>query len=1347
LAVEAIAPATACCGVVLICMDGGRCKSTIDCTLQLNRGPSQQQQQQQQQQNAGNQLASGQARAPPAPLPPLPRLPKPMSAVRYIGMMIRNDPDLSKADIELGASGDELSDEEAGEKKKEDKKKDASGVPTLQAADSSTAEVKREEQEKKDSVDGANMDVDDGGVKKDDTAEAKKETGVEKTVADELHAAKHTDEENAGPRDSQGAETGMKEEQTDKGASQVKSEDTDTAGKDGVASTGEATKGSGAMEMDDSKSAMGASASEAANAAGDAEMQDQKEDGIEDAAKMIISEEAGGGKSAKDCGLDHELVGEILMCWSMLRRLASHLTLPDLSLDTFVAAMCSTQSSGVKRGVGGSGNSNGLNDSEEDSGDEQVGSAMNGGVDTSIRATYQDDVYISLLYELCSELRRRETLVPSSGALNVYTWPEALRTYLIWMAHHIYLVSVGCERDTQNERPYNVEGTEEGKRRLNAMEQEMYTMSDKLLNVADFLKHFEFSSLALSDRILVLSSLLNQLLHTGKFHQQVDQEENRANQVRYSLSEMMNGIKDEDEFSSNPVRNAPLPPPATLPDDADEETRAKAQADRDKLEAQQKSRAMDDAAKRVAHVKRIVRPSKALLNADGTKLPFGVELKGTKVLINGLPEGHELPAGVRRCTGTIFRTLMPGWHEVRRVDWPGAHAGGFGAAKPVAGGGAGAPDAASGEPPVDEGALLDYNFVCDEELRKLHQVKVKTAKLELIAEADRRCTVLTCREEPLGYDRHNHAVMRWNGYLNEVFVQDERHRWGVYRGEALERYMKALEASQDRFKQSGLRPEQWIQSPEGVTSSNESKILRALREVKGYIGELKAAGGQVDAVADMMRPRETPVLSEDARKVRNGELNATPFLREEPGEITCAFTGETYSPKTHVHCPITLVTIDKQRYNSQKAGKPKKGAKGANSMPALKTWKAHLADLRMWLSADTSKGAQLRAELEKRCQPEQAAAAAQRKANGAGGEADGEGGGVEMIKGYNDVVNATDFEEVLKELELAPSPEHLITWRSLAGPSVKEGLIYFLRMFDLLEAVQRQEPLALPQELAPIKRALMDMEAAIPGLAMPLWSDERREQWVYMVKYAADVEELLVALLYLEACIERSWMKLRSRPIQKRLKLKHMPVRSPSPEDEDLMLAEATEALAEDDEGAKADGKAGGEQEDAGVGSKRKAGDADAGAAQGERRETKILEPQVHELTHANPYQNFVRVMAAELRITEPELKGPGKMKRLGQLWQGLSEEEHKKWVQQEQPAQTPATEPCPGDEGKEDAGDEATGGTRSWKRKDKEVGEAGPAGTIGRVRRSVPAVSTVNLDKHSHVTLLQAQILKKFSL
>jgi hypothetical protein len=46
-----------------------------------------------------------------------------------------------------------------------------------------------------------------------------------------------------------------------------------------------------------------------------------------------------------------------------------------------------------------------------------------------------------------------------------------------------------------------------------------------------------------------------------------------------------------------------------------------------------------------------------------------VELKNTEVLVNGLANGHELPPGVRRCKGKIFRTLMPGWHEVRRIDW------------------------------------------------------------------------------------------------------------------------------------------------------------------------------------------------------------------------------------------------------------------------------------------------------------------------------------------------------------------------------------------------------------------------------------------------------------------------------------------------------------------------------------------------------------------------------------------------------------------------------------------------------------------------------------------------------
>ena len=55
-----------------------------------------------------------------------------------------------------------------------------------------------------------------------------------------------------------------------------------------------------------------------------------------------------------------------------------------------------------------------------------------------------------------------------------------------------------------------------------------------------------------------------------------------------------------------------------------------------------------------------------------------------------------------------------------------------------------------------------------------------------------------------------------------------------------------------------------------------------------------------------------------------------------------------------------------------------------------------------------------------------------------------------------------------------------------------------------------------------------------------------------------------------------------------------------------------------------------------------------------------MLVPNPYDHIHTNPYQNFVKAMAAELRITHPELKGPSKMKRLGQLWQGISEDDRK---------------------------------------------------------------------------------------
>ena len=124
--------------------------------------------------------------------------------------------------------------------------------------------------------------------------------------------------------------------------------------------------------------------------------------------------------------------------------------------------------------------------------------------------------------------------------------------------------------------------------------------------------------------------------------------------------------------------------------------------------------------------------------------------------------------------------------------------------------------------------------------------------------------------------------------------------------------------------------------------------------------------------------------------------------------------------------------------------------------------------------------------------------------------------------------------------------------------------------------------------------------------------------------------------------------------------------------------------------------------------------------------------------------------MATELRITEPGLKGPAKMKRLGQLWQGLSEEEHRKWVQgvpdrvggggaqMDLPdGTTRSSKATTKDSGKEIARE----GTDNCGRAGAATPNAADEGRTGggklRMKKTVTAVSTVNLDQHLHVTLV----------
>jgi len=74
----------------------------------------------------------------------------------------------------------------------------------------------------------------------------------------------------------------------------------------------------------------------------------------------------------------------------------------------------------------------------------------------------------------------------------------------------------------------------------------------------------------------------------------------------------------------------------------------------------------------------------------------------------------------------------------------------------------------------------------------------------------------------------------------------------------------ALEVSQKRHK------------------TDEGRVLDHLRKNKDYIAALKKAGGDVDAVCEMMKPRETQVLPPQDRKLRNGELYASHWLQVNP---------------------------------------------------------------------------------------------------------------------------------------------------------------------------------------------------------------------------------------------------------------------------------------------------------------------------------------------------------------------------------------------------------------------------------------------------------------------------------
>jgi len=152
-------------------------------------------------------------------------------------------------------------------------------------------------------------------------------------------------------------------------------------------------------------------------------------------------------------------------------------------------------------------------------------------------------------------------------------------------------------------------------------------------------------------------------------------------------------------------------------------------------------------------------------------------------------------------------------------------------------------------------------------------------------------------------------------------------------------------------------------------------------------------------------------------------------------------------------------------------------------------------------------------------------------------------------KWLTDVVPLAALQEFLSSEALAPGlePKHVqgLLLLAPAAPAFlacrdpRDGRavpsVHFLQLLESLGAVARGAPLPLPRALAPVKRALMELEAAIPDEAMPLWDSPLRDHWTALVKYAREARELVAAALILETCIEPAWMRPRWRPIARAL--------------------------------------------------------------------------------------------------------------------------------------------------------------------------------------------------------------------
>ena len=220
-------------------------------------------------------------------------------------------------------------------------------------------------------------------------------------------------------------------------------------------------------------------------------------------------------ENAVDIELGDDFVENLLVSWGIIRRTANILQLPDLDMEAFLLAIHRYDKQGSLK-------------------------------------TYVDDLHISLLKELCKEFRRPEHHVRNISALNVHTWHEGLRFYILWMSRNIYVALIGCRKDECNEKHDSEESNvferpeaDDSRERMNS---EMSSSAERLQELATKLWEHPYTDLKLDDRFVILRFLCERLLQMYDVRKELEEEESQGHLMKMTHKEVLKAMLDEEVF-------------------------------------------------------------------------------------------------------------------------------------------------------------------------------------------------------------------------------------------------------------------------------------------------------------------------------------------------------------------------------------------------------------------------------------------------------------------------------------------------------------------------------------------------------------------------------------------------------------------------------------------------------------------------------------------------------------------------------------------------------------------------------------------------------------------------------